>query len=49
MKFREAIKTWLIFDAVLAALLFWTLGIEGMAALACEFIDHENCQYVEGK
>jgi hypothetical protein len=47
VKFREALKTWLLFDACLAAFLFLTLGVEGMAALACEFIDHENCQYVE--
>jgi hypothetical protein len=43
MKIGDVIKSWLLFDLILTVFLFITIGSEGLAALACEVIDHENC------
>ena len=47
MKFNEAIKNWLLFDLYLAIILWAVLGTEGMARMACQFVDHEACGQLE--
>lgn len=43
MKIKDAISNWLLFDLCLTVFLLMTIGVDGLAKLACEVVNHENC------
>lgn len=47
MKLKEAFYNWLLFDVCLTVFLLMTVGVEGLAQMACTVIDHENCEQFE--
>ena len=46
-KVKDAIATWLWFDLFFAIFLWFTIGPEGLAAMACTVVDHEVCADLE--
>jgi hypothetical protein len=44
---KEWLKMWLMYDLLMAVVLWFTIGPEGLAAMACEVIDDPVCEELE--